>query len=226
MNRKPFVFISSTSEFFEQRRELASALRPGYEAYIYEDEHAQRRSPREYLAEQLGQTNVFVALLGSTYGSPLPSTAGDERSIVEWELEQARERKAVEIMCFVRKYADDTPVDDRQRRFIERVRSFDGLTCALFDSPAEIVSLVREHLQAWLLRLYAEMPAYRTNVARWLDRRLAPVCVAAVLGLVAINVTPLAASLSPRSRTVASILVALVVLACYVLVRGQLGSRR
>lgn len=137
------------------------------------------------------RSDVFVSLLGPTYGSPLPSDAG-HRSIVEWEFDTALECRALELLPFVKQLPPAAPIDPEQRAFLDRVRGFrTGSWCKFFVSSSDLVVLVRESLLSWLVDFYQQMRPAQRRFQRFVHRLLIPLAVAAALLSVAAVVTPL-----------------------------------
>jgi catechol 2,3-dioxygenase-like lactoylglutathione lyase family enzyme len=132
------VFISSTSDLAEEREAVAANLRWPFSAYRYEHDHGRRKSPRDRLVEILDKTDLYVGVLGARYGSLYPNAAED-RSIVEWEFEQASERQKIELFTYC-KAVDASAVEPEQRRFLDRVKDFlGGRWAPPFSETSELV---------------------------------------------------------------------------------------
>jgi uncharacterized protein DUF4062 len=226
MSDKPVVFISSTSDFIEQRRALAALLHRAYEPYISEEDRARRRSPLEHLTKKIENTNVFVALLGTAYGSPFPTEDGEERSIVEWEFETARRRETLEIMCFVHRDAVRTTNDERQRRFLERVTGFREHWCAFFESPQELVELVRSHLEQWLADFFVTIQRRRVDSAPWHRRAIGAAGAAFVLISLGVNAPGVAETFTATARIAVAAIAGVIAIACFGLLQREIGGPR
>ena len=117
----PQVFISSTSEFAEERRQLQQALSSipdfDFKPFIYEEESARSESPEKHCRAMLDASEIVVLIVGSKYGSSFP---GRTSSIVEWEYECAKELNK-ELKGYVRD-PPAAPPDPRQADFVTRVR--------------------------------------------------------------------------------------------------------
>ena len=221
---KPIVFISSTSDLSEERKALLADLVGHYEPSLYEEEGAQRGSPEERCREMIESSQVFVGILGASYGTPFP---GDpQRSIVEWEIDTARQCEDVEIMTFLKKLPPGAEVDPRQKRLLDRVTAFEsGFWCKVFESTESLVHLVRQSLESWLLRVWNGVHQREILRAMLLHRVLAPVAGVLVLGLVGIAATPLRSQFTTSSLIAVSVALATLVLLCHVLLVAQTGGR-
>ncbi|HEX7183541.1 MAG TPA: DUF4062 domain-containing protein [Thermoanaerobaculia bacterium] len=219
---KPIVFISSTSDLSEERKALLANLGSLYEPYLYEEERARRGSPEERCREMIESSHVFVGVLGATYGTPFPSDP--QRSIVEWEIDTARQCEDVEIMAFLKKLPPGAEVDPRQKQLLDRVTAFEsGLWCKVFESTDSLVQLVRSSLEGWLVEFWGRMQRRQLQGALSLHRILAAVAAVLVLGLVVLAV--IAGSASPTKLAIASGAVAALVLLCLILFLAETGGR-
>lgn len=218
---KPVVFISSTSDLSEERKALLANLGSLYEPYLYEEDRARRGSPEERCREMIERSHVFVGVLGATYGTPFPSDP--QRSIVEWEIDTARQREDMEIMAFLKKLPPGTEVDPRQKQLLDRVTAFEsGLWCKVFESTDNLVQLVRSSLEGWLVEFWGRMQRRQLQGALSLHRVLAAFALAVVLVLI---VFALSGSTPPRRLALASGAVAAFVLLCIVLFIAETGGR-
>lgn len=223
MNGKPVLFISSTSDLEAEREALLAQLGTLYEPYLYEKDRARRGSPQERCREMIERSHVFVGLLGGSYGSPLP---GEERSIVEWELDTARERGDLEVMAFVKKLPEGAPADPRQKRLLERVTAFDsGLWCKLFDSTEALIRLVRGSLEAWLVEFWARARRGEAREALRLHRLLLAVWAAVALVLAIVAASPLRERFSAASLVAACATLAVLVALSLLLLHVTTGGR-
>lgn len=182
----PQVFISSTSEFAAERKqleqELASLKDFDFKPYIYEADAAGPQSPEARLRAILDDSEIVVLILGASYGTPFP---GRPISIVEWEYEYAREAQK-ELKGYVR---NATAADPRQAAFIARVREFRGGTwCRMFSQASELLSYVVNDVKRWRLDSWQAFRSTSVERRRWKDRVIlgtgAVVALATVLGTI------------------------------------------
>lgn len=172
------LFISSTSDLKAERQALAKNLRPKYEAFLYEELGAGGTPPEEVVKKQIEESDVFIGLLGPRFGTPYRPPE-DERSIVEWEFDTARELRTLAVMPF-RKKVPTEQVEPPQRKFIERISAFGkgGMWLKDFDSTQTLVKLVSDSLEGWLI---LQMDKVRDRILRWLYPALAVMALLAVL---------------------------------------------
>ena len=217
MSYKPIVFISSTSDLVAERAAVATALRPSCEVYLYEEVGGGRASPREQCERAIRRSDVFVILLGPTFGSTVPE---DEqgRSIVEWEVDTAMRRPFLEVMPFIKGGRDNVSADPRQQSFLVRIRDFNqGLWCKFFRTPGELVELVNQSVRDWLIRFWPKVVNRR--IIRLASRILLPIAVLAVVGVALLQFSPLAEDVVPRTRVVLAVGAGTVVLLSILLLR-------
>jgi hypothetical protein len=119
---KPRVFLSSTSDLAADRQLVYKHLGRYTDLYEYEYDRPRRESPADRCRNQIQSAQLFLCLVNGEYGSPFPDDS-QQRSIVEWEFETAKQYKPVEIMTFVREVAPHR-IDSRQRLFLERIQHF------------------------------------------------------------------------------------------------------
>jgi hypothetical protein len=223
MADKPLVFISSTSDLADERRALLANLGPLYEPYLYEEDRAGRASPEVRCREKIEESNVFVGILGASWGTPLPSDPS--RSIVEWEIETARRRDDLEILTFVKKLPADVAVDPRQKELLDSVTGFEnGLWCKFFDSTESLVRLVRSSLEAWLVEFWSHMQQARFGAALRLHRVLLAVAGVLAAALLLVAVSPLRELFTTMALVAASACVATLLLLCIVLLLAETGG--
>ncbi len=186
----PQVFISSTSEFAAERKELERAIASipdfSFKAFIYEEESARSESPEKHCRAMLDASEIVVLILGTKYGTPFP---GKPMSIVEWEYEYARDRNK-ELKGYVRQTLPDTPVDPQQAAFVDRVRAFrSGTWCRIFSAPSDLLAWVVHDVKQWRLDSWKRFTETSTERRRWRDRVVlgsaAAVAVATLGGVVA-----------------------------------------
>lgn len=219
MSSKPTVFISSTSDLTDERSSVGSALRPHCEPYLYEEDRGGRESPRARCARKIGESDLFLVLLGPNFGSPLPEDA-EQRSIVEWEVDTAMSRADLEIMPFLRRDLDRAVTDPRQRRVLAKVRDFrSGLWCKFFSSSQDLVAIVRDSMIGWLVEEWPRIWARRTRrrEGRIVPRIALTVALVAALGALLVGLTPIASGFSSRSLLVFSVSAGVTVLVCSLL---------
>ena len=172
---QPQVFISSTSELTPERQALSAAIRemvPPCHPFDYLTHSPRRASPKEECERQVRKSNVFLLLLGATYGSPFPE---EPISIVEWEYEIAKKHRSADLQAYLKRFPPDADVaiDPQQEAFIARVRSFESghwSAQATFTTPEELCDLALNGINAWrneAWQMYAELADER---ARWRDR--------------------------------------------------------
>jgi len=221
---KPIVFISSTSDLSEERKALLANLGSLYEPYLFEEDRARRGSPEERCREMIESSNVFVGILGATYGTPFP---GDrQRSIVEWEIDTARQCEDVEIMAFLKKLPPGAEIDPRQQQLLDRVSAFEsGFWCKVFESTESLVQLVRSSLEGWLVEFWGRVQQRQFRGALSLHRVLASVAAALVLALAVLAATPLRSQFTTASLIAVSVAVAALILLCVVLLVAETGGR-
>lgn len=149
MLEKPLVFISSTSDMKEDCDALVEDLRPTFEPYSYHKDPARRVVPQQRCREVIAESDVFVGLLGPTYGT----TMRDGRSIVQWEHDTAC-YYSIEILVFIKNQVKGTMVQPPQKEFINRLTAFEdknGLWCNFYDSQSQLLEMVRRSLDQWLV---------------------------------------------------------------------------
>ena len=155
------VFISSTSDLKTEREMVAADLPASFCPYLYERERARGQIPRDRINEALRESSAFVGILGESYGSALDFEA--DRSIVEWEFDTARKyrkQQAIEIMAFQKANMNMEQIDERQRRFLEKIGGFsneDAMWIKFYDSPEHLCAMVKDSLLDWLSEFYLEM---------------------------------------------------------------------
>lgn len=222
---KPLVFLSSTSDLAAERAALRDALRPFYELYLYEEDHAGRSAPETAVRERIQQSDVFVAVLGPAYGTSLTESA-EPKSIVEWEFDTAVARESLEILTFVKKQSLGSLVDPRQQQFVNRVTSFrGGRWCRFFESGTELVSIVRDSLTVWVLRSLNRMKQSNLEIARWLHSIFLVVTSVSILAAIVVNVPPFRSSFTLTARVAVCAICASITALCGGLVRLQLGGK-
>lgn len=161
INRKLVVFISSTSDLKTEREMVTGDLPASFYPYLYERERARGQRPKDRINDALRKSSAFVGILGERYGSDLDIEA--DCSIVEWEFDTARKyqkQQAIEIMAFQKANMNLEQIDERQRRFLEKIGGFsneDAFWIKFYDSPQHLCSMVKDSLLDWLSDFYLEM---------------------------------------------------------------------
>ncbi|MEJ2156527.1 MAG: DUF4062 domain-containing protein [Desulfobacteraceae bacterium] len=161
INNKLVVFISSTSDLKAEREMVAGDLPASFSPYLYERERAGGKKPRDRINDVLRKSSAFIGILGERYGSDLDSES--DRSIVEWEFDSARQyqkKQAIEIMAFQKANMNMDQIDERQRRFLEKIGGFsneEALWIKFYDSPQHLCAMVKDSLLDWLSDFYLEM---------------------------------------------------------------------
>ena len=123
-------------------------------------------------------SDVFIGLVGSLYGSPLPCDDRG-RSIVEWEFETACARETIELLLFL-KVAEAT-IEPAQQRFRDRISNFrGGYWCKSYASPDELVLYGLRSLMRWLCEFWAGVMEERSRRARRRQVALASFAAATV----------------------------------------------
>jgi hypothetical protein len=184
----PQVFISSTSEFAEERKALAQSLKSlpdfDFHPFIYEEEAAGPRSPEQHCQAMLDQSEIVVLILGASYGSAFP---GRPTSIVEWEYEYAKDARK-ELKGYLRDPLGD--VHPSQAQFVARARSFrSGTWMRTFSHAPQLIAHVIADVKQWRLDSWKALQALSSERKRWKDRLVlatsAVVAVATVGGVIA-----------------------------------------
>ncbi|MDX2481827.1 MAG: DUF4062 domain-containing protein [Desulfuromusa sp.] len=191
MHIKPQIFISSTSHLETERKQLANALKTIYAPYIYEEDRARKRSPKDHCLEVIMESEVFVGIVGDKYGSSFEDSS-DSKSICEWEYDIAKKRSDMEIMMLLTQPDKSSSSDPAQQRFREKLTDFkEGTWCRFFSSTKELVNLVETSLNLWLAEFYTASKQKQNDRSRWLAGLVLPVCatiVCAYCALAAVNV--------------------------------------
>ncbi len=191
MRSRPLVFVSSTSDLEQARREIAESLRHSFDPYLYEEDRARGTSPREHCRKVIKQSEVFVGIVGSRYGSSVDEGGG--RSICEWEFEVAKECGDIEIMMMLSRADRATGVEPKQQRFRDSISEFGrGVWCGFFSTTHELVESVKQALTTWLVEFFCqseERQADRRRRTQWVAIPVAVAAVLIVIGAVAMNIT-------------------------------------
>jgi Domain of unknown function (DUF4062) len=214
MITKPAVFVSSTSKMTTERQELRKRLPSIYELYLYEWDRAGRGSPEERCRAMLEQSDVFVGVLGPDYGSLYP---GQQRSIVEWEFDTARELGKLAIFTFVKSPEPGETREQPQEAFLSRIGGFtSGVWMHFFATPTELAEEARDSLESWLAEVYRETKTANRPLAKrvWI--------VAVLLAILAI--VGLGAVLALRGSSLSTPAIIILCACTFVVVAGCLVS--
>jgi hypothetical protein len=165
-------------------------LRKHFDPYLYEEDRARGKSPRDHCRKMIGDSEVFVGIVGSRYGSRVGED--DDRSICEWEFDVARRCKDTEVMMMVSQAHKGTEIEPEQRRFRERIAAFgSGVWCGFFSSTQQLLESVAQALTTWLAECFCESRDRRARRRQWALAVAVSVAVFAVLmviGAVAANI--------------------------------------
>jgi hypothetical protein len=212
MISKPFVFLSSTSTLGEERGQLKEKLPRVYELYLFEEDRARGASPEAHCERRIGQSDVFVSILGPDYGSVTPDGL---RSIVEWEHDIAAKRPDLESMGFVKVVDPGVTRDPRQQALIDRLSRFRGGSwLKTYRTPDQLVSCVRASLEHWLAEVFAAVRSRRAELRKAFLLPLSALPVACVLGLVVLAVLSGAAGLTRSAMIGLCVAVEVIVMLC------------
>jgi hypothetical protein len=177
----PQVFISSTSEFAEERRllkheiEALSGFR--FSAYIYEADTPGTYSPEGRLERVLENSEIVLIILGETFGAEYP---GHPISIVEWEYEQAKAKKK-ELKGYV-KHPLSSSIDPRQEAFVSRAVAFrDGSWIRKFAETKQMVSVAIDDLKQWVIDAGMLWISGKPERKSWKDRLVLLSCAGVAL---------------------------------------------
>jgi len=181
----PRVFISSTSEFAAERELLKQKIEAlpdfRFDAYTYEPEAAGAEPPEERLRGVLENSEIFVLILGDTFGSEYPGSA---ESIVEWEYNYARSNKK-ELKAYV-KHPAGPSLDPRQAAFVARAVAFrSGSWIRRFAATPQLILDVIADLKKWIVDAGTLWILRRPERSRWKDRVVLGASVAVALATVA-----------------------------------------
>lgn len=172
------VFVSSTSDFGEERRTIHDELTPEYDVYNYNshmpagmDARGKVDAVDAALQDALAESDLLLALVGDKYGSPVKGTApevcrttarsngrcvflpkGGQPSFVEWELSFACKR-GIEISPFLRPQTE--AVEAPQAEFRMRLQS--AGRCVSFDCVSELRQRVKQAVSEWRSQMDKEL---------------------------------------------------------------------
>lgn len=157
---KDRIFVSSTSDLAAERQAIRKELENSpFEPYLYEpDDRLKRGSPRDHLRSVIRQCNLFVLLLGRTFGSPYDADDAPEElrdaSIVEWEHSEARSRlRSISMRVFEKSYPEGVEIEPEQLELRRRLGRFSrGDWIHRFDDERDDQTLLlrlRNYLEWW-----------------------------------------------------------------------------
>lgn len=181
----PRVFISSTSEFEAERESLKEQIRKledfQIDAYSYTAEASGAEPPEERLRGVIENSEIFVLILGDSFGSPYP---GRETSIVEWEYEYAKAKKK-ELKGYV-KDPLGPDADPRQKAFVARAVEFrEGSWVRKFVETRQMILYAIGDIKAWIIKAGVRWVTRHPERIRWKDR--AVVCIGVGAALVTVG---------------------------------------
>ena len=144
------IFVSSVqSEFARERKDLASYIRNDailgkfFEVFLFEEVPAQERSTAAVYLSEVDKCNVYLCILGKTYGNT------DRRGVSATEREYERaEAKQKDRICFVRSI--DGEREKKEAAFVGRInsertrksfRTWDDLRVAVYAALANYLEL-------------------------------------------------------------------------------------
>ena len=225
MSEKLLVFLSSTSQMEAERTELKNKLPSCYELYRYEEDRPRRKSPKEHCRQMIEQSHAFVGVLGTKYGTTFPMDT-EQKSIVEWEFDVAIRLRRLEVLAFIKNITPGEVLEPPQQAFIKRISDFgSGLWCKRFTTPGEFAEFVHLALQRLLIARYNELNARLGKQQSWATRILLAIAFLSVLVLVLIATTRLEQLFSTASIIGLSMVTALVVVLCGVLILRELRPK-
>ena len=143
------VFISSVqSEFAKERKLVFDFIRNDelmgqyFEPFIFEQIAAQNINPRQLYLDEASSCQVYLLLVGKTYGNAAPG----DNSPTEKEYQAAGESNAYRV-AFI-KDLDDQKREEQEELFFRKVQN--ELSYRVFSNPSVLVSLVKQSLYAYL----------------------------------------------------------------------------
>jgi hypothetical protein len=222
MITKLLVFLSSTSELQAEREALSHSLPKVVEIYRFELDRSRRASPDKHCSAMIGQADVFMMALGGSYGSVFPGD-GKERSIVEWEFDNACERQNLEIIPFIK---TGESIEPRQQEFIGRITNFrTGHWCRSFTTPVEFAQEASASLLTLLAEAWQAAKAPARALLRWPSRISLGVACFGALCMIAVIVMALMSKLTTGSVVACSVgLTAVIAMAMVFYLRESGGA--
>ena len=141
------VFISSNqNEFFEERKlikkelESDSMFKNYVDVFVFEENEARSLSPQENFIEGLYNSDVYIGLIGLSYGD----IKDNGLSSTEYEYEIfSRLKNKQNIYFFIK---DSNERDDRALDFIERIKS--DTSFKIFHNTVELIEEIKRSLKA------------------------------------------------------------------------------
>jgi hypothetical protein len=142
------IFVSSPqSEFEHFRKELCyfiltdPYLKQYFDVFLFENLPANERNPQDLYLNMVEEAQIYIALLGSSYGSE----DKDGISATEHEYNYAEELNKPRII-FVKKLLKDDHRDPKMETLVERAHD---VTYAEFQSVEELKRKVMQSLLFW-----------------------------------------------------------------------------
>lgn len=183
-DRKPLLFVSSTSDLVDERSAVADAINArSIEIYRYEEDSARGQSPKARLLKKLKSTDIYVGIFGAKYGSPYPEDDFDG-AIVEWEFDTAMQQDDTEVLAFSKSTAAQS-AEPRQRDFLQRIGDFaSGVWLKQFADIDQFKIEVRNAVQDWSLQYwdkYADTDTSNSSIGTSL---IAGIVGAGLMGIV------------------------------------------
>jgi hypothetical protein len=173
------VFLSSTSDLGPEREAVKSAVSAPprkIDVFDYSERFAPTDSPERVLRKEIGRSDLFFLILGARYGSDYPDSADKRQSIVEWELNTARNCGKLFGRPALFSFLKDAPEDEiapEQRQLRTSVQAFDGgLWCKRFTDCYELKRLSDLAVKVWLWAL-AETDRKLAKRQKWVVVSLA-----------------------------------------------------
>jgi Domain of unknown function (DUF4062) len=234
----PLVFISSTSEFKEERKKLADSIRAdeelGVVPYLYEVEQPSGRSPLKECSRRLRDSDLVILIIGAQFGTPLPEMSGllgwcqrrfggpsQPKSIVQWEYEYAKKLPRP-LHPYVRVYPPDEVIEELQEKFRDPVTDFEkGTWSILYATSDQLVARSLKDLRKWRFSFWELYEKTRDTRQLWTYRVLlaATGVVACALGAIALISIRSNVSLAATVSSILPLAAALVILG-YLLVKS------
>jgi len=142
------VFVSYTSDMQSEYDALLARYRKQlFILYSFKNERARSEAPRAFVRKKIGQSEVFLPVLGPNYGSLVPGT---EISFVEDEINEAERRAAVEKMAFIKNIGER---ETRQQQLVDRVSNGAvGMWSEFFDKTEEFAEKAYGSLMEWAIK--------------------------------------------------------------------------
>jgi len=213
------VFVSATSELSEVASALKAELPPEvYRVFWYQDAAAGSDSPYERCLQEIHQSDVFICLVGSQYGSTIDRDDPRSQSATQWEYCQAMRRPTGWPGIFT--YWNPSQLaaiqDPRQRLFADAVVNFHATWGKDYSSVQKLRTIVRKDLARWLEKTQLQTAQRLAELNRRSARRLQWVAIALALVAFVVVVGAYVDQLTVRSAaTVMCIIIVAILGICY-----------